>query len=304
VRVAGIVTLLALLFLLGGCYASYAYLRDYDLYRGFPAPTEPAGIPRGSVLHESFYSRALEQRRSYLVYLPPGYRGAAAAGRRFPVLYLLHAPVGYARNYVQVGGLAVRMDTLIARHRIRPFIVVVPEAHSPFGTDHEWADTADGNYSGFVLDTVREVDSHWATVPARGARMLAGLSAGGYGAANITLHNPELFGSFESWSGYFTQMRTDAFKGASAALLRANDPAQYLAVAAARLHRHPLRAFLYQGYQDDVPPAVMVAFANRLKATGSRVSWALYGGSHDWRLWRAQFSHMLVFAGRTFEASR
>jgi enterochelin esterase-like enzyme len=302
--VAGLVTLLALLFLLGGSYASYAYLHDYDLYRGFPAPTEAAGIPRGSVLHESFYSRALGRRRSYLVYLPPGYRRAAAAGRRFPVLYLLHAPVGHARNYIQVGGLAVRMDTLIAHRRIRPFIVVLPEAHSPFGTDHEWADTADGDYSGFVLDTVREVDSHWATEPVRGGRMLAGLSAGGYGATNITLHHPELFGSFESWSGYFTQTRSDAFEGASAALLRANDPDQYLAVAAARLHRYPVRAFLYQGHQDDEPPADMVAFGNRLQATGSHVSWAVYGGAHDWRLWRAQFSHMLEFASRTFEVSR
>jgi enterochelin esterase-like enzyme len=302
--VAGLVTVLALVFLLGGSYASYAYLHDYDLYRGFPAPTEPAGIASGRVLHESFYSRALGQQRSYFVYLPPGYSREAAAGKRFPVLYLLHAPVGHARNYIQVGGLAVRMDTLIARHRIRPFIVVVPEAHSPFGTDHEWANTSSGDYSGFVLDTVREVDARWATTPTRGERMLAGLSAGGYGATNITLHHPDVFGSFESWSGYFTQTPTDAFKGASAALVRDNDPYHYLASATARLRRYPLRAFLYQGYKDDVPAGEMVAFAKRLQASGSQVGWALYGGAHDWRLWRAQFSHMLVFASRTFEASR
>jgi enterochelin esterase-like enzyme len=301
-RMAAAVAALALVFLLGGAYGSYAYLHDYDLYRGFPAPSEPAGIARGTLVQHSFYSPALREQRSCYVYLPPGYPAAAAAGRRFPVLYLLHAPVGHARNYIQVGGLAVRMDTLLARHRIRPFIVAIPEAHSPFGTDHEWANSPGGAYESFVLDTVRAVDARFATKPTRANRMLAGLSAGGYGATNITLHHPAVFGSFESWSGYFTQTPTDAFKGASAALLHANDPDLYLATVAPELRRHPLRALLYQGYQDDVPPADMVAFARRLEATGSQVSWALYGGGHDWRLWRAHFSRMLEFASRTFEA--
>jgi enterochelin esterase-like enzyme len=198
----------------------------------------------------------------------------------------------------------VRMDTLVARHRIHPFIVVMPEAHSPLGTDHEWANTPSGAYESFVLDTVRTVDARWATKPARADRMLAGLSAGGFGATNITLHHPETFGSFESWSGYFNQTRTDAFSGASAALLRANDPQLYVATAAPQLRRYPLRAFLYQGFKDDVPASDMIAFAHRLEATGSRVRWALYGGGHNWRLWRAEFSRMLEFASHSFEVPR
>lgn len=303
-RTGALLAVLALAFLLGGSYASYAYLHDYDVYRGFPPPREAPGIPRGTIREEHFYSPELGQTRAYLAYLPPGYDSAAAAGARFPVLYLLHAPVGQARNYLQVGGLAVRMDTLLARGRIHPFIVVMPEAHSRFGTDHEWANTAMGNYAGLVLDAVRAVDVRWATRPVRSARMLAGLSAGGYGAVNVALHNLPVFGALESWSGYFTQTATDAFKGAPAALVRANDPNVYLAGLRPELVRFPVRAFLYQGVQDDVPAADMVAFARRLESTGSQVRWATFGGGHDWRLWRAEFSTMLEFASHTFGETR
>lgn len=291
---------LALLFLLGGCSGTYAYLHNYDLYRGFAAPTEPAGIPHGRLVTEHFYSPAFSGRRSYLAYLPPGYRAGVAAGKRYPVLYLLQAPVGKARNYVQTGGLAVRVDKLLARRKIRPFITVIPVAHSPVGTDHEWANTSSGRFEDFVLDVARSADARLATRPYRSARMLAGLSAGAYGAVNITLHHLGMFGSFESWSGYFHQDRTDAFTGASPALLYHNDPSVYLASVTSALHRHPVRAFLYQGLTDDEPVPQMLDFGRRLRATGSHVAVATYPGKHNWSLWRSQFSHMLIFASHTF----
>lgn len=292
--------LAALALLLGGGYGSYAYLHDYDLYRGFPPPSEPASIPHGRLLTRSFYSPALRHRRSYLIYLPPGYTREAAAGRRFPVLYMLHAPVGRARNYIQTGGLSVRVDELLHRRRIHPFLTVIPVAHSPLGTDHEWANGDQGRYEDFVLDTVRAVDARWRTRRQRSARMLAGLSAGAYGATNITLHRPERFGGFESWSGYYLEDRKDAFRGASAARLSANSPSEYLASHAGTLRRFPVTAYLYQGRHDDVPVTQMLAFGQSLRATGSRVRVSVYGGKHNWLLWRARFSGGLVFASRAF----
>lgn len=298
------VPLLAVVLLLAGSYGSYAYLHDYDLYRGFPKPTEPAGIPHGRLEQVGFHSRALGERRSYLIYLPPGYRRAVRRGRRFPVLYLLHAPVGQGRNYVQAGGLDVRVDKLLARRAMPPFITVIPLAHAPFGTDHEWADTASGRYEDFVLDTVHAVESRWATARGRDARMLAGLSAGAYGAVNITLHHLREFGSFESWSGYFIQDRTDAFKGASPALLARNSPSLFLPRVASQVRALGLHADLYQGTGDDVPVSQMNAFAGQLRADGARVRTAAYAGKHNWTLWRARFDAMLVYAGRTLGGPR
>ena len=104
----------------------YRYVDRYSLYRGFPVPVTPAGVPRGRVMHIYFRSRALGRRFDYLVYLPPGYRRRAARGHRFPVVYLLHGEPGNVHTYVRAGRLAVAEDVLLHKHAIRPEIVVMP----------------------------------------------------------------------------------------------------------------------------------------------------------------------------------
>jgi enterochelin esterase-like enzyme len=305
VRARLAVAAVALMLLAPGAYGAYSYLHAYDLYRGFPPPREPASIPHGRLEQLSFYSHALRQERKYLAYLPPGYDSGSARGVRYPVLYLLHAPVGRARNYAQAGGLDVRIDKLLARGSIRPFLTVLPIGHgSSFGGDHEWANARAGRYEDFVVDTVRNVDARFSTLRDRRARMLAGLSAGGYGAVNISLHHPSVFGSFESWSGYFTQTPTYTFSGVSPALLRANSPARYLPAIAPTLRRTPFRAFLYQGTRDDVSASAMRAFTAELRAAGANARAAVYPGRHNWRLWRRHFSAMLEFASKSLEAAR
>jgi Putative esterase len=188
-----------------------------------------------------FYSRALHERRSYLIYLPPGYTTAAAHGRRFPVMYSLHAPPGRPDGYVLAGGLGIRMDALIAAGRVQPFLAALPYGKSGvLGNDTEWANTKVGAYESFVLDTVRAVDSRWATEAGRRGRGIAGLSEGGYGAANIALHHPGVFGVFESWSGYFEQTPTLPFAGASPAVLWANSPSAYVPALGPLLRHEPM----------------------------------------------------------------
>jgi enterochelin esterase-like enzyme len=288
--------------LVGG-FGSWSYAHDYYVYRGFPRPSEVAGIPRGRLVHVRFFSPALGARRYYFAYLPPGYAAAARRGERFPVLYLLHAPPGRPENYVLVGAMDVRYDELLAQRRIQPFIVVLPNGRThAFGSDTEWANARAGRYEDFILDTVRSVDHRFATLHARRGRVLGGLSEGGYGAANVALHNPGVFGGFESWSGYFTQTPTFAFSGASAAELRRNSPL-HEARAFGRRFRH-MRVDLYQGATDDVPVNGMLAFAQALRADGATVRTAVYQGGHNWRLWRAHFGQMLRWTSSTLGGPR
>ena len=37
-------------FLLTGIYGAWAYVHDYEVYRGFPPPSDPSGIPTGRML--------------------------------------------------------------------------------------------------------------------------------------------------------------------------------------------------------------------------------------------------------------
>ncbi len=300
VRLTAVVA--ALMWLGLGAYGLTRYVANYERYRGFPPPAHVASIPSGTLSTVRFHAPALHRWATYTVYLPPGYAAAARLGARYPVLYLLHAPPGSPTGYVTIGAVQVRMDMLIAAHRIRPFIVAIPDGHtSKDGNDTEWANAEAGRYEDFVLDVVRAVDRRWATLPARGDRAIAGLSEGGYGAANVALHHLGTFGTFESWSGYFVQTPTQSFSGASPALLAANSPSDYVGALAPRLRRLPTYAFLYRGTRDRITShADTVTFAARFAAAGGHVRWTEYPGSHNWSLWRAHMPLMLRFASAHF----
>jgi enterochelin esterase-like enzyme len=274
-----------------------SYASHYAVYRGFPVPRHPAGVPAGKVVQVRFFSRSLGRERSYTVALPPGYSAAAAQGRRFPVLYMLHGTSGSPRLLLGAGAAQLQLDSLLAQHKVRPFIVVLPDGRDgSLKSDTEWANTAHGRYEGLVLDTVRAVDGRWSTVPDRHGRAIAGLSEGGYGALNIGMRNLGVFSVVESWSGYFGQSPTGPFKGAATAAVRANSPRAYVGALSAGLQRNRLHVLLYAGQRDPARKG-QAAFARQLRAAGADVRDVTYPGKHDWRLWRAQMTHMLSYAG-------
>jgi hypothetical protein len=105
-----------------------AYVYGYDAHRGFGATQTPAGVPRGQLRVIAFRSPAIHRTERYLVYLPPAYAREAARGERFPVLYFLHGAPGKMTSLTDVDAAQVTADELIARHRIRPLLLVAPAA--------------------------------------------------------------------------------------------------------------------------------------------------------------------------------
>jgi enterochelin esterase-like enzyme len=295
--------LLAVGFLAAGLFGIWSYIHAYVVYRGFPVPSDPPGVQGGDVQRLDFYSRSLHHRDYAVVYKPPGYAQAAAAGKRFPVLYLLHAPIGHAEKYFQVAGVGVHMDVLLHKHRVRPFLIAVPNGRTgAFGSDTEWANSRAGRYEGLVLDTVRAVDGHFATVKNRRARAVGGLSMGAFAGANIALHNLGVFGNFTSWSGYFVQTQTGPFKGLPASTLRHNSPLYQAPLVAPSIRRLALNAFMYQGTHDDVSAAQARQLAGDLRGSGAHVTFRIYPGKHNWRLWRQHLNGSLEWASRAFGA--
>src|SRR5205807_2469079 len=122
-----------------GVQGAFSYGHAYYVYRGFEPPKDPPGISPGQLRLVSFHSASLNQLRSYKVYLPPGYVGDAAAGRRFGVLYLLHGSPGGTGLLMNAGAVGVKLDQLVASHAIRPFLVVMPNGgNGTFFHDTEW----------------------------------------------------------------------------------------------------------------------------------------------------------------------
>ncbi|MGH2869995.1 MAG: alpha/beta hydrolase-fold protein [Solirubrobacteraceae bacterium] len=278
-----------------GLAGAYSYWESYYQHRGFTAVTLVKGALRGHLVRVQFSSPALGRSADYLAYLPPGYGG----GGRYPVYYLLHGSPGRPSVYLAIVSIGIRMDNLISRHLMRPMILVFPDGRiggSVF-SDSQWANTPAGNYETYVLDVVRDVDQRFATLADRGHRVIAGFSAGAYGATNITLHQPGIFGGVQSWSGYYRQSRTGVFAHASRAQLAYDSPLQYVHALGRRLAARPVRAFLFTGRDDNASPQTR-PMAQALAARGGQVSYALYRGGHDWQLWATHVNQMLILASR------
>jgi S-formylglutathione hydrolase FrmB len=128
--------------------------------------------------------------------------------------------------------------------------------------------------------------------------VIAGLSAGGYGAADIGLRHPGVFGAIESWSGYFTPLRDGPFKGADKAQLAANDPSQLAVSEQPLLARSGTRFFVSSGpsHSHWFRSWDTVVFAQELRRLGLPVELRLYSDRKG--EWRNQLDAGLLWAFR------
>jgi enterochelin esterase-like enzyme len=279
-----------------GLAGAFSYWESYYQHRGFAtvAFLPHAGHGRLQTVH--FYSRALHRRADYLVYTPPGYQNDA---KRYPVYYLLHGSPGRPVVYLGIAQMPVRMDNLISQHRMRPMILVLPDGRIGGSTysDSEWANTPSGNFASYVINVVHDVDHRFRTLAKRQDRVIAGFSAGAYGATNVALQHVKTFANFQSWSGYYIETRSGVFAHANGAALRANSPLDYVARLRATIAANPVRAFLFVGRDDNDSPQT-APMAKALAAAGGSVTYALYHGGHDWQLWHAHLNQMLILASR------
>jgi S-formylglutathione hydrolase FrmB len=213
---------------------SLSALAAAGILHGFaPAVVGPDG---GTVLVGMFPGG---DRPGY-VYLPPDF----TTSRRYPVVYLLHGMRGSPSEYLYGTGLVDFADQGIASGSVRPFIAVMPAAGPTPAYNGEWA----GRWERYLVnDVLPWVDAHLPTIGAPPDRILAGLSAGGYGAADIGIRHPSLFGTIESWGGYFHPLRDGPFKNADQATLSAHDPTLLARTEAGTLRRDRTRFFLSTG---------------------------------------------------------
>ncbi len=282
-----------------GLVGAFGYWESYYQHRGFATVAFLPHARRGQLQTVHFYSRALHRVADYIVYTPPGYDNDPTHPTRYPVYYLLHGSPGRPVVFLDIAQLPVRMDNLISRHRMRPMILVFPDGRIGGSTysDSEWANTPSGNFASYVINVVHDVDHRFRTLAKRQDRVIAGFSAGAYGAANVALQHVRTFANLQAWSGYYIETRSGVFANADPASLRANSPLDYVAGLRTTIAANPVRAFLFVGRDDDDSPQTE-PMARALAAAGGSVTYALYHGGHDWELWHAHLDQMLILASR------
>src|SRR5919201_666602 len=201
-------------------------------------------------------------------------------------------------------GFAPWDHRLIASARTRPFIAVIP-AGGPIVSPEagEWA----GVWETYLVeDVVPWADAHLPTDPAPAARALEGLCAGGFGAVDIGLRHPGLFGTLGSWEGYFAPVFHDGpFARATQQELEAHDPSLLVRLDAAALRASGVRFYVSVcGNHAQILRRWSLDFAGELQTLRLPHELWLLPAAERGHLWRATLPSALVYDGTGFRARR
>jgi S-formylglutathione hydrolase FrmB len=162
----------------------------------------PAPSPR--IVHGSLGGLA------YNVLLPTGY---ASSGRRYPVLYLLHA-----LQYNENTWLALTdVEELTAPFTGRQAAIVVMPDGGPGGWYTNWPDGTEQWERYHMRHLIPAIDQRFRTIADRAHRAVAGFSMGGIGALAYAARHPDLFVATGGFSALaHITIPEDAYRGAPA----------------------------------------------------------------------------------------
>jgi enterochelin esterase-like enzyme len=257
-----------------------------------PAPAAPPA--RGVLRRYAIDAPELhDPHRSVRVYTPPGYDDSTAAGRRYPVIYLLHGWPGSEGNWPGQGHAIVTADSLIASGRIPPVVLVFPngEGKGLLGRSL-YIDSYDGSsrMEAFLTQRlVRWVDSTFRTIRSPESRAVVGLSDGGTAAINLVFQHPEVFGACGSHSADLRLSKGMGMGGVigpepgASKLLAAHSPLVYAAEVLPHLDSPVI---YFDCGADDESASENREFDALLTKLGVPHSYHEYPGTHEWKYWR------------------
>jgi len=258
----------------------------------------------GTVVAAQLHSTLLGRDWAYNVYLPTGYD----EGRlRYPVLYLLHGNGANRDEWVQQGHIRETADALIAAGTIPPAIIVMPSAGNSW-----YVDLREMMESAFFDELIPHVEANYRALATRDARVIAGVSMGGYGALRYALEYPERFQAVALLSagiynpepppnsaarqvGVFT--RAGAAGRFDPAVWQAwNYPALWDGFLARRI---PLPIYLMAGDDDEFGTWEAAArLYGQLRRNGQPSELRIVDGHHDWTVWSAGIGEALRYIFR------
>lgn len=265
--------------------------------------------PAGELVAQAFHSQVLGRDYRYQIYLPEGY---ANEGRHYPVLYLLHGAGGDENEWTGDGRVRETLDKLIADGEIQPMVVVMP-GH-PQGW---WVDGAkDKAETAFLSELLPHAEGHFRVRGEALQRMVAGTSAGGYGALNLVLKYPQLFQAAALLS---PAIYVDLPPSHSSAMLQPPfqkqgtfDPAlwrmlNYPAhIDAYKLSRIIVPLYIVSGDHDRYGIALQSAmlFEKLRLHQPDAIALRIVNGDHEWELWREALRGALLFLNARLQSPR
>jgi 23S rRNA (adenine2503-C2)-methyltransferase len=140
-------------------------------------------VAKGELIAETVTSKYLGGQRRVWFYLPPGY--STATDQLFPVMYVLDGS-----NYVEKMDVPRVLDRLLAAKAIPPVIAVFSEPgdrQEEYSRNQRWR-------AFMATELVPLVDKRFRTFSAPDQRIIFGSSLAAYGAVDLAVEYPSLFG--------------------------------------------------------------------------------------------------------------
>ncbi|NHT77271.1 enterochelin esterase family protein [Rhizobium sp. PP-F2F-G38] len=170
-------------------------------------------VPHGDLRLVTLSSTALKSQRQMHVYTPPGYTDTAEP---LPVVYLYHGFGDTVDSWVTQGRTPQILDNLLAEHKIKPMIVVIPdtEADIPEAVAENFPAAqrrkdfypinADAIDRELIEDLIPYMEKTYRVRTDADGRAVVGLSQGGYQALVSGLSHLGTFGWVATFSGVST----------------------------------------------------------------------------------------------------
>ncbi|MEI6690268.1 MAG: alpha/beta hydrolase-fold protein [bacterium] len=270
----------------------YGYLN-----RASQVINKSADIPRGLVTPFTFHSKLLGSDRTAYVYLPPLYQSQQDS---YPTLYLLHGFAGGPKDWLINAGLAELLDELIAGGQIPPLLVILLDGNGAKSNDSQYQNATLINQpmeDHIVKELVPAIDSTFNTSTSSASRALGGISTGAYGAVNLLVHNPNVFSSAISHSGYFldNDPASKKLSGDDQAAYLYNSPLLYLPTLPSAPHIH---IYFDVGQSDNQYLPVNQQFDALLTGLNIEHEFRATSGWHTWGVWRTNLRLSLAWLGK------
>jgi predicted alpha/beta superfamily hydrolase len=175
--------------------------------------TDTKAIIGNVEFHREIYSKILDKKRDFFVWLPPGYN--LNPSKSYPVLYmhdgqnLIDPKISYAGKDWQVDETVTR---LIKEYKIKEVIVV--GIYNTGDRLEEYSDTEKGEkYLKFLIEELKAfVDSKYKTLPDPNNTAIMGSSMGGLASFLAAWKHPEVFSMAGCMSSSFYYNDDKVFK--------------------------------------------------------------------------------------------
>jgi enterochelin esterase-like enzyme len=191
----------------------------FEVQAATPAYFDPRPVPHGELRVLWYDSKSVGAPRSFRVYTPPGYETSKV---KYPVLYLLHGNGQNENDWSEVGRANFILDNLIAEHKAKPMLIVMPFGH-PQASHLSGVPTPPGAKPGAFADDLLDqiiptVEKTFRVSIKADDRAIAGLSMGGGQTVSIGFTHLDRFhsiGVFSAGGGndpvkQFPDLLTDA----------------------------------------------------------------------------------------------